>query len=574
MESFNRLGAAFLSSVVQACKESGDAAEGWRGMCKVMETGATPDITTFNMLLATCAKARDLNVARACWKELSQRKIRVNTVTYNTMINVCARGADLHMAEQIMHLMLQDQFGAKASAVTFTSLITSCAQTGQVSKAEYWFSQMANLGITADQVIYNCVIDVCAKASKLNKAEEWMAKMIDAGLCPDIKTYNSLINAAAKSGNMETAEKWFFEAKRAGCTPDIATFGAMIHAGAKSHRSDKAIYWLEQQSKHGLILNIRCLNTMLHAVASEGDAASMQGWYDFIKNFDIKPNAITYGCIVHGCARAGQLVKVLEWLRHMVLENLDPDLITCRTIITALVDSKSIPESSSAAQWAYGAIICAYAHAGKLQQMMDWLQEMKKDGVVPASVLIQDVCNACISGNVPQAVAVAMLQVVANGVRANNAEAINKQQVKERALAQGKEATSGMCSTWKQPEQAVQQQTPYLPFNSQASNLIRQQSLWKNVQALVPAEDQPLDYSQQQLRPAHGERTLSMGYALQPPPQSRHLLQIQLLLDQSVKLQQNLEQILAGRQLSAELAGEMHQLMAIQRSVTGRLEQI
>merc|ERR1719399_1143850 len=86
-----------------------DGAEYW--FHEMQESGVTPDTVSYNVMISTCARAKDPDRAEGWLKKLLAQKgaVEADAVSFCMMIDACVRGDDVFRAEQ--WLLKMDTFG-------------------------------------------------------------------------------------------------------------------------------------------------------------------------------------------------------------------------------------------------------------------------------------------------------------------------------------------------------------------------------------------------------------------------------------------------------------------------------
>merc|ERR1719443_398202 len=89
---------------------------------------------------------------------------------------------------------------------------------------------MRNSGIVPDVVSYNTLITALAKTGDLVKAEEWLQRMEDAGITPNLVPFLCMIMVNSQKGNVREVERLSAEVMRRRLKPDARFVSAIILA--------------------------------------------------------------------------------------------------------------------------------------------------------------------------------------------------------------------------------------------------------------------------------------------------------------------------------------------------------
>eukprot|EP00913_Durusdinium_trenchii_P014161 g13289.t1 len=117
-------------------------------------------------------------------------------------------------------------------------LISACAKSNAVDRAEYWLVKMPSLGLTPDVMSYNAVIDACARIGDVTRAEGWLDKMKAAGTAPNVVSYSSVLHACARSCDASLAERWLTRMEKEGAEPNAICYNSVINVGGQASVSE------------------------------------------------------------------------------------------------------------------------------------------------------------------------------------------------------------------------------------------------------------------------------------------------------------------------------------------------
>ena len=75
----------------------------------------------------------------------------------------------------------------------------------QWNRVDNALCEMRECGVAPDAITYTSLITGCAERKLANRAQELLREMQDEGIEPDVYTYTALITACLKSGKWEAA---------------------------------------------------------------------------------------------------------------------------------------------------------------------------------------------------------------------------------------------------------------------------------------------------------------------------------------------------------------------------------
>merc|ERR1711862_520066 len=98
--------------------------------------------------------------------------------------------------------------GVKADAISYSSLITVCANGGETQEALDVFESMQAAGVKANVISYNSLITACANGGKTQEALDVFECASEAGLAfTDYEMHRTLLEACGMAGDMLGAHR-------------------------------------------------------------------------------------------------------------------------------------------------------------------------------------------------------------------------------------------------------------------------------------------------------------------------------------------------------------------------------
>ena len=101
-------------------------------------------------------------------------------------------------ASVIANQTIRGMAGAVPSVISYSTLITACANGGETGQALDVFKSMQAAGVVPDVISYSSFITACANAGETGQALDVFKSMQAAGVAPEVISYNSLITACAQ----------------------------------------------------------------------------------------------------------------------------------------------------------------------------------------------------------------------------------------------------------------------------------------------------------------------------------------------------------------------------------------
>jgi pentatricopeptide repeat protein len=89
------------------------------------------------------------------------------------------------------------------SVDTYNSIIHTCTQAGDMTRAEQYLEHMEDCGLEPNLVSYNSVINACADQGDAARAEQWLHRMVARGMKPNLVTYGTICKVFARQGGVQ-----------------------------------------------------------------------------------------------------------------------------------------------------------------------------------------------------------------------------------------------------------------------------------------------------------------------------------------------------------------------------------
>ncbi|CAM9754448.1 unnamed protein product [Scytosiphon promiscuus] len=401
--------------------------------------GITPDVRCVSLALNACGRAGQWERCLELLREAREWGTELNEVSYNTAMSACARSYRPKEAVRLLREM--PEVGLTPDARSYGAAMRACGSggtsgAGPASVVLGLLREMeeeAGLRPTAQHykyALFACSNEEPPPASRSSSSEErrvrvgvggeaWEAavellrKMASEGVAADSSCYARAMLACKRAGRWQAALDLLREMKATGLTPDGACYDTVISALSLS---DDAGQWkvarelLREQAstaKEARAAAAVAPKALKSAITAAGGAptpaaagsrteVSMSigeggGGVEAAFTGASPPrwgpgSLVSYNCALTACKKAGRPQEAVALLREMRREGRHPDLISYNTTISACVKGR---------EWQTALAI--------LREM----QRTEESGVVPDVYSYGSVITACsTAGKVKLAVAV------------------------------------------------------------------------------------------------------------------------------------------------------------------------
>ncbi|KAK3423970.1 hypothetical protein EUGRSUZ_F00725 [Eucalyptus grandis] len=235
------------------------------------------DIVSWNCMIDGCARMGNVSEARGFFDSMPFR----NVVSWNTLLALYVRVKGYTECLSLFDSMLQEE-EIEPNGATFMSVLTACANTGDLTTGHLVYSYMRNNSIEANVLLSTALLTMYAKCGAMDLAREVFDQMPDR----NVVSWNAMIRGYGLHGHGKKALEMFLEMQKRGPMPNDATFVSILSACTHS----------------GMVL---------------------EGWWCFnmmSRVYSIQPKVEHYGCMVDLLARAGLVKDSGELIKEVPTE--------------------------------------------------------------------------------------------------------------------------------------------------------------------------------------------------------------------------------------------------------------
>lgn len=136
-------------------------------------------LAAVNVVIEACAHMADLDRAFATWAELEQLEVQPDAGTYNALLHTCVRTRELASGRRLLARMAQD--GIKPNAVTFLHQTILHIVSREEQQAFECLAACREAGLTPHWRMYNTLINYLVRGNRLEHATELLEQMESDG---------------------------------------------------------------------------------------------------------------------------------------------------------------------------------------------------------------------------------------------------------------------------------------------------------------------------------------------------------------------------------------------------------
>eukprot|EP00253_Pinus_taeda_P008930 PITA_08930 len=252
---------------------------------------------------------------------------------------------------------------SKRDVVSWNTLITGYAQSGNMNKALKLLNQMRGASIKPDWVTMANVLPACAQVGALRLGKCIHDYIVKSGLDSDVSVGTALVDMYAKCGSMEMACQVFYKMT----VKNVVSWSAMIAGYEQNVLANEALTVFGQMQLAG-----------------------------------VKPNLVTMLSVISACAQLGALEQGKRVHDYMICNGFELDV----SVETALVDMYAKCGSleialglfdgmSERSVISWSAMIAGYETHGRGEDALALFKQMQQTETKPNHVTFVFVLSAC-----------------------------------------------------------------------------------------------------------------------------------------------------------------------------------
>jgi len=273
---------------------SGPTQNGWievlRLFRKMQEIGKKPDVVSYNILIDTAGKAKQIECAMQFYNEMRAAHLTPTVSTFTSLIDALGKANELQRALHLLQSMLQD--GVCPNECTFTSLLNACIQANPPELRLALNVLTLMLGCDAAAVCavpYTCLIRACGKAMDIEAAFVALQSVLLAGVRPALSTFNFLIEFSGKARRLDLAWHAWTLLMAYGHQPDSISFAAMICSLSWLEDVDHSVELLWYMATTGMAITNGLCSLLLGAATRLHNKPAAFSVLDVMAHMNVRP---------------------------------------------------------------------------------------------------------------------------------------------------------------------------------------------------------------------------------------------------------------------------------------------
>lgn len=355
---------------------------------KVFDEIPSRDIVSWNAMISGYTKEGSYGAeAIRLFIEMAREGMKLDHVSFTSAVSACGYERNWELGRQIHGLTIKAGYEKHVSVGNV--LISNYLKSETVEDAKLVFMNMSERNVVSwttmismdedamslfnqmrvDEVYPNDVTFVgllhfITNNNLVKEGEVIHGYCLSTSFCSELNVSNSLITMYAKFGTMENSLKIFEELNYR----EIISWNALISGYTQNGQCQEAVETF------------------------------------FLATKELQPNAYTFGSVLSAIG-AGEAISLRRGQRchsHLAKLGLNTDPIVSGALLDMYAKRGSISESLNVfhetpikSQFAWTAIISAYARHGDCESVIRLFKEMEKEGIKPDEITFLSVLSAC-----------------------------------------------------------------------------------------------------------------------------------------------------------------------------------
>ncbi|KAJ7518193.1 hypothetical protein O6H91_21G058700 [Diphasiastrum complanatum] len=308
-------------SILRACGNIGSVDRGKFIHMELMKNGLDQEISIGNALIDMYAKCGKISEGHSVFLNMSKR----DEVSWNTMITACAQQGDVQEAFHFFKKMQEE--GVEPGIVAYISVLRACGKIGALKDGQLIHAQLVGSGMDWDINLGNALLDMYMKCGEVNNACQEFLQMPER----NVISWTTLVDGCAQNGHTQMAFTLFEKMQKEGLKLDRVAFASILKMCASTGKLDQGKLIHEQLIKCGLKWDAFLGSTLVDMYARCGDVDQAHKVFFQLPERDL----ISYNAIITGCASHGHGDKALILFDKMKDEGLHPDKVTFVSVLKA-----------------------------------------------------------------------------------------------------------------------------------------------------------------------------------------------------------------------------------------------
>ncbi|KAH7297152.1 hypothetical protein KP509_26G056100 [Ceratopteris richardii] len=359
---------------------------------KLFDTLPNRDVISWNLMITAYANGGQANIVYELFEKMRKAGMKPTEVTFLGILKACAHAADLDYVKQVHKQLLSHDLGT--SMMINNALIDTYAKCGGLELARELFSSLKSF----DAVTWGVMIGGYVYNGDDHAAMRLFKRMQQEGIIPDNITMVSVLKACSNIGALEQGQLLHDYAVERGAFLDITVSNAFIDMYAKCSHIEKATEVFNDMPKRDVI----SWNTMIFAHTFHGNGSQALKLFEDMHRTGLEPDEVTLSCILKVCSSLAFIQQGRQMHDYIVKNEVHLSPAVINTLLDMYIKCGNLREAQTVFDSfhdrdivSWGVLIGGYAQHGFLSLAKQCVQDMKRQGLKPDSLIHLSILASC-----------------------------------------------------------------------------------------------------------------------------------------------------------------------------------
>lgn len=337
--------------------------------CYAVKLGINSQVYVQNGLIHVYVVCGFVSDARKVFDEISDRSL----VSWNSMVAGYSKMGWCKDAFLLFNEMRE--LGLECDVFCLASLLSVCAQSGELCLGRFVHLYMVVTGVRIDLVLRNALLDMYAKCGDLDSAR----KVFDRIAEKNVVSWTSMVSAYAKHRFVESARETFDQMP----VKNVVSWNSMISCYVKEGCWKEALDLFHRMCESGEAPDEATFVSILSACGQVGDLVMGKQVHDYILSKSITPSVAVSNALIDMYSKCGSLATAIDIFNQMS----DKDTVSWNVAIAAFamhgcgVKAVKLFEEMQASRirpdkFTFMGLLSACSHSGLLDEGLHFFEQM------------------------------------------------------------------------------------------------------------------------------------------------------------------------------------------------------
>eukprot|EP00250_Pteridium_aquilinum_P004011 c14264_g1_i1 orf=301-3210(-) len=297
--------------VISSCAKHGESADAFQLFEQMLLKGHLPDHYLFASILSACCLEADLQSGKLLHARITASTSEYDLVVLTALVNMYGKCCSLDHAKMAFASIQEPD------VVSWNAFIAANVQHGDGKGAIDLYEVMYNEGVIPNEITFTSILSACANAVALTKGMQIHAQIVGAGLKMNIFMGTSLINMYGKCGCTLAARRLFDGISK----EDVIIWNAMIFVYTQNGQGKDALEIFEQMKREGVKPARTTFVAYLEACACEKALIEGKQMHLLIKQYGYESDVMVGTSLLNMYGKCGSLGEALTVFDMLINRN-------------------------------------------------------------------------------------------------------------------------------------------------------------------------------------------------------------------------------------------------------------